>query len=92
MLSASSESSAEKKMYGLTILKSTKPWEDKKFGFIPNPVSDRALFMNSVLPNYYRSQWKFSKNAKEFVKGFHTEARRQYDVTKKIDVLNANYS
>lgn len=93
MSSKSSESSSESKtMYGLKILKNTKPWEDKTFGFIPKPVSDRALFMNSVLPTYYKSQWKFSKNTKEFVKGFHTEGRRQYDVTKQIDALNDAYS
>lgn len=80
------------KMFGLTVLQKTKPWQDKKFGYLPNPVTERALFLNSVLPLYYDSQWKWSKNAKEFVKGFHTEGRKQCDIKKKIECLNTSYS
>ena len=53
--------------------KPSKPWKDKKFGFIPNPQSVRAKFLSF----YYESQWKWSQNAQDFVKKFHSEGRRQ---------------
>ena len=47
--------------------------------------------MNSVLEGYYKWQWKWSKNTKEFLKGFHSEERRQYDIKKRIGDLSESY-
>ena len=74
------------------------PWKDKKFGWIPNATTARAMFMNNLLPSYYKSMFKFCKNAREFVVCFHSEGRWQWDtqshITKLEDrisaVLNAN--
>ena len=71
-------------MFGLNQSRQeTNPWQQIKFGYIPNPKSEHGMFLNSVLPKYYECRWKWSKNPKEFVKGFHTEGRRQYDIKKK---------
>lgn len=67
------------------------PWENKKFGFIPNPQSERARFLNEkVLPAFYKSQYKFSMNAREFSKLFHSEGRREYDLHKAVNSLEEN--
>ena len=33
------------------------PWKDKKFGRIPNATTARAMFMNNLLPSYYKSMF-----------------------------------
>ena len=44
-------------------------------GFIPNPATTRALFMNSFLPDFYDAKYKYCKNSKHFVKQFHGTGR-----------------
>ena len=39
---------------------------------------------DEVLPTFYASQWKFAKNQKDFVKKFHSEGRRQYEIRKNV--------
>lgn len=57
---------------------STLPWEQTKYGSIPNPKTDRAKFMNEVLPKLYEACYDKCKDAHEFVKLFHSEGRCQY--------------
>ena len=81
------------KLCNLTVLQDKKLWQDQKFEDIPKPLTERALFMNSVLEGYYKCQWKWSKNTKEVLntKGFHSEGRRQYDIKKRINDLSESY-
>lgn len=44
----------------------------------------RARFMNAVLPKCYKAFYANCKNAREFVKLFHHEGRRQYDSQQNI--------
>ena len=39
---------------------------------------------DEVLPYFYASQWRFAKNQKGFVKKFHFEGRRQYEIRKNV--------
>ena len=39
---------------------------------------------DEVLPGFYAWQWKFAKNQKDFVKKFHAEGRRQYEIRKSV--------
>ena len=39
---------------------------------------------DEVLPTFYASQWKYAKNQKDFVKKFHSEGRRQYEIRKNV--------
>ena len=67
------------------------PWREKKFGYIAHPQTTRAKFLNEkVLPQFYDSKWKWSKNSREFVKQFHTEGRRQYDLHQSLESLKKN--
>ena len=43
-------------------------WEEKKLGWIPSPTTERANFMNAVLPKCYKAFYANYKNACEFVK------------------------
>ena len=62
-----------------------EPWKDKKYGYTPFAKHDRVKFMNDeVLPTFYASQWKYAKNQKDFVKKFHSEGRRQYEIRKNV--------
>ena len=62
-----------------------EPWKEKKYGYIPFAKLDGTEFMNDeVLPAFYASQWKFAKNQNDFVKKFHAEGRRQYEIRKSV--------
>jgi len=39
---------------------------------------------DEVLPTFYASQWKFAKNQKDFVRKFHSERRRPYEIRKNV--------
>ena len=39
---------------------------------------------DEVLPTFCASQWKYAKNQKDFVKKFHSEGRRQYEIRKNV--------
>ena len=56
-------------------------------GFIPNATTTRAVFMNSFLPEFYKAKFKYSKNAKHFVKEFHGTGRQLYQSMQQIDVI-----
>ena len=60
-------------------IKNTRPWEQAKYGWIPYPKTDRANFMNEVLPKFYEAWYSKCKGAREFVKLFHSEGRCQYE-------------
>ena len=64
--------------------KNTQPWAQAKYGWIPNPKTDRAKFMNEVLPNFYKACYSKCKNTREFVKLFHSEGRRQYESHERV--------
>ena len=49
-------------------IKNTRPWEQAKYGWIPYPKTDRANFMNEVLPKFYEAWYSRCKGAREFVK------------------------
>ena len=69
-----------------------KVCEDKKYGYTPFAKHDRVKCMNDeVLPTFFASQWKYAKNQKDFVKKFHSEGRRQYEIRKNVHLL-ANFS
>ncbi|XP_070561524.1 probable ATP-dependent helicase PF08_0048 [Ptychodera flava] len=78
-------------MQGISVLASSsekkKPWESTTFGWQPHPKTERALFMNDILPDVYKSKFKWCKNSKDFVKLFHSEGRREYDLKKKVEAL-----
>ena len=71
---------------------SKKPWQDKKFGWIPNATTPKAVFMNVLLPLFYQSMVKFSRSSCEFVSAFHAEARRQWDTKCRITRLENRVS
>ena len=50
-------------------------------------TTERAKFLNRVLPAYYHYQWHLSKNAREFVKTFHAEGKREYNLHQKVKSL-----
>ena len=86
---ASPSSASGLKLSGSVKKPSTTPWKGKKFGFIPNPQSERAKFLNEdVLPFFYECQWKWSRNARDFVKKFHSEGRRQYDLDYQLSTIS----
>ena len=35
--------------------KDFEPWKEKKFGWIPNATTSRAIYMNKLLPDFYKS-------------------------------------
>lgn len=66
------------------------PWEQKKYGWIPYPTTERAKFMNECLPKWYKSFFAKCKNPREFVKLFHDEGRRMYDITRRISKMKSS--
>ena len=71
--------------------KKSTPWREKKFGYIPHPQTTRAKFLNEkLLCQLYDSKWKWSKNSWDFVKQFHAEGRRQYDLHQSLESLKKN--
>ena len=69
------------------------PWPENKFGYIPHTETERAKFLNeNVLPSFYKSQWKWSKNARSFAQQFRSEWRRQYDLHVQLKSLEASLS
>ena len=69
--------------------KNARPWEQTKYGWIPNPKTDRAKLMNEVLPKFYKACYSKCKDAREFVKLFHCEGRRQYESHQHVSKISA---
>ena len=69
--------------------KNTRRWEQAKYGWIPNPKTDRAKFMNKMLPKFYEACYSKSKCAREFVKLIHTEGRCQYESHQRVSNLSS---
>ena len=63
-------------------------WKSTTMGFIPNATTPRAEFMNSFLPEFYKTKFKYSKNPREFVKEFHGKGRELYQSKQIIDDIN----
>ena len=59
--------------------KDFEPWKEKKFDWIPNATTSRAIYMNKLLPGFYKCCFKVLLNAKDFVVRFHAEGKRQYN-------------
>ena len=68
------------------------PWQDKKMGWIPNAKTERAIFVNKLLPLYYESMFKFCRNSREFVGLFHAEGRWQWDTQSQVTRLEGRIS
>ena len=65
-----------------------KPWEQKKFGWMPHPANQRAKFMNDCLPKCYKSFYGVKcNNPRHFVRLFHDEGRRQYNIQEHVSRL-----
>ncbi|CAB4000077.1 Hypothetical predicted protein [Paramuricea clavata] len=74
-------------------MKCSTPWQDKKFGYVPHAKTERAKFLNeNVLPYFYKSQWKWSENARSLTQKFHSEGRRQYDLHVQLKKLQESLS
>ena len=58
-------------------------------GSIPNPKTDRAKFMNEVLPKFYKACYGKCKDVREFVKLFHCEGRGQYENHQHVSKISA---
>lgn len=56
--------------------------------FIPNTTTPRAEFMNSFLPEFYKTKLKYRKNPWEFVKEFHGKERELYQSKQITDDIN----
>ena len=59
--------------------------------------TDRAKLMNEVLPKFYKACYSNCKDAREFVKLFHCEGRRQYEshqhvskISTTVDIILSN--
>ena len=68
------------------------PWKTAAMGFVPNAATPRAQFMNSFLPEFYKSKFHLSKNAKEFVKDFHGKGRELYQAKQSIDDIEKQFN
>ena len=69
--------------------KNTRPWEQTKYGWIPNPKRDRAKFMTEVLTKFYEACHGKCKDARDFVKLFHCKGGRQYESHQHVSKISA---
>lgn len=65
-------------------------WKVPAMGYVPNTTTERACFMNSLLPEFFTSKFKHCKNAKDFCIQFHSTGRQIYQIKQKIDNLGKN--
>ena len=56
--------------------KDFEPWKEKKFGWIPNATTSKAIYMNKLLPDFYKCCFKVTLNANDFVIRFHAEGKK----------------
>ena len=61
-------------------------WKSTSVGFINS--TPRAEFINSFLPEFYKSKFNHCKNAKQFVKEFHGTRRELYHSKQQIDEID----
>ena len=65
------------------------PWKSTSLGHIPSPKTPRAKFINSFLPEFYKTKFKHcGKNNKKFVKEFYRTGRELYHVIQQTDEIN----
>jgi hypothetical protein len=69
---------------------SSPQWKVPAMGYVPNAKTERACFMNSLLPDYFDSKFKHCRNAKDFSIQFHSTGRQLYQVKQRIDNLGKN--
>jgi len=50
-------------------------WKSTSMGFILNPTTTRALFMNFFLPEFYNAKYKYCNDSKHYVKQLGPEDR-----------------
>ena len=65
-------------------------WQQKKFGWMPHPVTQRAQFMNNCLSKCFKSFYGVKCNSpQDFAKLFHDEGRRQYDIQEQVSKITS---
>ena len=64
------------------------PWKSTSLGHIPSPKTPRAKFINSFLPEFYKTKFKHCKNNKKFVKEFHGTGRELYHLIQQMDEID----
>ena len=57
-------------------------------GYQTQKRTDRAKLMNKVLPKFYKACYSKCKDAREFVKLFHCEGRRQYESHQHVSKIS----
>ena len=57
-------------------------------GYQTQKRTDRAKLMNEVLPKFYKACHSKCKDAREFVKLFHCEGRRQYESHQHVSKIS----
>ena len=65
-------------------------WKVPAMGYVPNATTERACFMNSLLPDFFTSKFKHCKYAKDFCIQFHSTGRQIYQIKQRIDNLGKN--
>ena len=63
-------------------------WKSTSLGHIPSLKTPRTKFINSFLPESYKTKFKHCKNNKKFVKQFHGTGRELYHVIQQTDEIN----
>ena len=64
------------------------PWKSTSLGHIPSLKTPRAKFINSLLPEFYKTKFKHCKNNKKFVKEFHRTGKELYHLIQQIDKID----
>ena len=52
------------------------------------PSRHELNFLMKMSYLFYECQWKWSRNARDFVKKFHSEGRRQYDLHYQVSAMS----
>ena len=61
---------------------------ENKFRWMPHPASQRAKFMNHCLLKCYKSRYGVKyNNPQDFVRLFHDQGRRQYDIQEHVSKI-----
>ncbi|XP_028412051.1 uncharacterized protein LOC114534779 [Dendronephthya gigantea] len=87
---SNSEKESQRSLNPLKPYLSPPQWKVPALGYVPNATTERACFMNSLLPDFYNSKFKHCRNAKDFCIQFHSTGRQMYQVKQRIDNLGKN--
>ena len=64
------------------------PGKSTSLGHISSPKTPRAKFIDSFLPEFYKTKFKHCKNNKKFAKEFHGTGRELYHLIQQIDEID----